>query len=119
MKMFKMTFISLCMVVVLIFIIQNTQELAKGITLKLDLFIVDVGSGSIPLYSLIFLCFFTGILLTGSYSMYGRYRLKSHNKTLQRSLVERERELNSLRNLPVIQSEAPLQAEEGSPFPKG
>ena len=51
--------------------------------------------------------FLLGVLLIGLYGITERFRLKKKIKVLTRTLEEREKEVNNLRNLPITSDHVP------------
>jgi len=51
--------------------------------------------------------FLLGVLLIGLYGITERFRLKKKIKVLTRTLEEREKEVNNLRNLPITSDPVP------------
>jgi uncharacterized integral membrane protein len=113
MKALKAPFITIIGAILLIFVIQNIDTLNQTIDLRLDLYIFDFDSGVIPIYLIIIISYLIGMIVAASYGFYQRIQLKGENRRLKRTLKEREEELNSLRNLPVLQSGETLGPIEG------
>jgi putative membrane protein len=102
----------------LVFVLQNSEVLSTPVSLTLDLFMKDFSPGPLPLYVLLFLIFFLGLIISGTVALLDRLRSRAQLRRLNRALTEKERELNSLRNLPVLESpgqdkmESPLLGRE-------
>jgi|Deesub1362B_J571_1020462.scaffolds.fasta_scaffold09422_2 uncharacterized integral membrane protein len=98
-------------VVVIVFILQNGQALVERVDFRLDLALVDLSPGQVPLYSILITLFFAGVLISAMVAWIHHFRLRRKFKKVIRELEEKERELDSLRNLPVLerspQSESP------------
>ena len=95
----------LFVVVLLVFVIQNGGVLASSVTLRLDLFLSDLSPQPVALYGLLLIAFLVGFILGGTWRLATHLRLRSQFRRLHRILAEKERELNSLRNLPVLEAE--------------
>ena len=95
----------LVVVVLLVFVIQNGGVLASNVTLRLDLFLSDLSPQPVALYGLLLIAFLVGLMLGGTWWLATHLRLRSQFRRLSRLLAEKERELNSLRNLPVLEAE--------------
>jgi len=93
------------MVLLLIFVIQNGGVLSSPVSFEMDLFVKDFSTGPVPLYSVLLVAFCSGLLISGLWGLVHRWRLRSQNRQMNRLLAERERELNSLRNLPVLEAQ--------------
>lgn len=90
--------------VLLVFVLQNGAELARPVEIKLDLFLKDLSPGSIPQYGLVLGVLLAGLLIGGLWGLFQQLRLRARLREAQRLLKERENELDSLRNLPVVES---------------
>lgn len=90
-------------VVILVFILQNGQELVEPVDFRLDLALVDLSPGQVPLYSILITLFFAGVLISAVVAWVHHFRLRRRFKRLIKELEEKERELDSLRNLPVLE----------------
>jgi uncharacterized integral membrane protein len=106
MKTVKAIAVVLLFVLMVIFVAQNDDKLSIPVDFQLNLYIKDINTGQIPLYSILLLCFFGGIFITGIVAWIHLIRLKGQVKRLTKDLQEKEKELNSLRNLPVLEKEA-------------
>lgn len=104
MRALKAPLMTIVAALLLIFVIQNIDALNNTIDLRLDLYIFELDSGMIPIYLLIIVSYLVGMVVAASYGFYRRVQLRGENRRLKRTLKEREEELNSLRNLPVLQS---------------
>jgi lipopolysaccharide assembly protein A len=98
----------LFVVVLLVFVIQNGGVLASSVALRLDLFLSDLSPQPVALYGLLLIAFLVGLILGGTWWLATHLRLRSQFRRLTRLLAEKERELNSLRNLPVLEAEPPV-----------
>jgi putative membrane protein len=90
--------------VLLLFVLQNGSELVRPVEIKLDLFLKDLSPGSIPQYALVLGALLVGLLVGGVWGIFQQLRLRANLKETQRLLREREKELDSLRNLPVVET---------------
>ncbi|MBW1713350.1 MAG: LapA family protein [Deltaproteobacteria bacterium] len=62
------------------------------------------GKNGIPVFVLVFIAFFVGILVASIYGMAEKYRLKRVVKATTRRVRDLEEELKRLRNLPLTQA---------------
>jgi biopolymer transport protein ExbB/TolQ len=75
--------------------------------LKVILFMVNTvffgekTTSPVSIYIIVFFTFLLGVVLTGLYGVVDRFRIKKKIRVLTRELQEKDRELNSLRNLPI------------------
>jgi uncharacterized membrane protein YciS (DUF1049 family) len=88
--------------IIVILAVQNNETMSKTFQLRADpLVFAEIRSGDISLYQLVLVAFLLGVLSTGIYAMVEHFRLKRRIKMLHRQLQEKDKELNSLRNLPL------------------
>lgn len=105
MKYIKFIIAILIMLFVLILIVENHTPLSTKVTFRFHLFTYQKQSPEISLYFIVAITFLSGVLITGLYGMFERFRLKRQIRQLRKQLEEKEKELNSLRNLPVTSEE--------------
>jgi uncharacterized integral membrane protein len=108
MKQVKWVVLLLCMVLLIVFLIQNIDEILAATTFEFNLFgLVHLRSKPIPLYGLILGSIFVGGLMTAIYLGLGNFRLRSSLRSLQKKNSSLQEELKSLRNLPITEAEVP------------
>ena len=108
MKQVKWVVLLLCMVLLIVFLIQNIDEILAATTFEFNLFgLVHLSSKPIPLYGLILGSVFVGGLMTAIYLGIGNFRLRSSLRSLQKQNRSLHEELKSLRNLPITDAEVP------------
>jgi uncharacterized integral membrane protein len=86
---------------VVIVVVQNFRAFSTTVTFRVDLLVVDWESPPMSLYLVSIVTFLVGVLAMGVYGMVERFRLKGELRRLNAVLNEKDKELNSLRNLPV------------------
>ncbi|MBP1739029.1 MAG: hypothetical protein H6Q48_1322, partial [Deltaproteobacteria bacterium] len=64
-------------------------------------------TSDITLYEIVIVTYLLGVLSIGLYGITERFRLKKKIKVLTRTLEEREKEVNNLRNLPITSDHVP------------
>ena len=101
MKHVRMISLLLFVLLVVIVAIQNYMPLSTPVKFRVDLLFFDYESADIPLYFVAVIAFLVGLIFAAVYGISERFRLKKQIKTLVREAKEKEKELNSLRNLPV------------------
>jgi len=91
------------LVVLLAFIVavQNYEAISTPVKFKVDLVFFGYETSGFPLSLVAIVTFLVGVILSGLYGMAERFRLKRQIKTIMRDAREKDKELNSLRNLPV------------------
>ena len=106
MKQVKWVVLLLCMVLLIVFLIQNIDKILAATTFEFNLFgLVHLSSKPIPLYGLILGSVFVGGLMTAIYLGLGNFRLRSSLRSLQKQNRSLHEELKSLRNLPITDAE--------------
>jgi uncharacterized integral membrane protein len=95
----------LVVVLLLVFVVQNNDELGKGVSLRMTLFVQEIPVGVIPMYGVMIFCLLAGLLLGGGWGVFQQLRLRGQLRRAVRLLSEKEKELDSLRNLPVLESQ--------------
>jgi len=98
---------------VIIVVVQNIDSLNSKVELRVDPVIVEEMKWSeVTVYQMVLIAFLAGVLGTGLHGIIERYRLKKQIKVLTRALQDKDKELSSLRNLPLTyDSVAPRQGE--------
>jgi RsiW-degrading membrane proteinase PrsW (M82 family) len=98
-KAIIMILIALAIVIV---VIQNNDAMNTTIQLRVNpVFFAERSTGKISLYQVVLVAFLLGVISTGVYGMVERFRLKRKIKMLSRELDDKDKELSSLRNLPI------------------
>jgi len=113
MKILKSLFWLALTCVLVVFVLQNGSELLRPVELRLNLFVKDLSPGSIPQYGLVLGALLLGFLIGGGWGVIQQLGLRNRLRETQRLLRDRENELDSLRNLPVLEGTA-LQADSRS-----
>lgn len=101
MKYFRFITAIVLIVLVCAIIIQNHMAMSTSVVFRLNLWFKEFTSVPIPLYFVVPLTFIFGVLITWFYGMIMHYRLRRDIKALEKGLREKDKELNSLRNLPI------------------
>lgn len=87
---------------VVVVAVQNNETMGKKVELRLNpVFSAEMRSGEINLYQLVLVSFLAGVLGTGLHGIRERFRLNKRIKNLTRELQDKDKELSSLRNLPL------------------
>jgi uncharacterized integral membrane protein len=101
MKQVKNIIIILILTLVVILIVQNFQMLTTPVEFKVDLVFYSFQSSKLPLSLVALGAFLIGVIAAGFQGIMDRVGLKRDIRSLRKELAEKEKELNSLRNLPV------------------
>jgi len=114
MKHLKFILSIILMLLVVILIVQNHEAMATKVIFKIDLVSFHVQSSMISLYYIVTISFLFGIIISGLYGIVERFSLKKQIKTLQNSSKEKDKELNSLRNLPITSDDVGPVKKQGT-----
>lgn len=113
MKNVKVILVILFLLLVVILAVQNYDALATPVTFKVNLGFFNYQTSQMPLSLIAIITFLIGVLASGLYGITERIRLKRQIKNLMKNVREKDKELSSLRNLPVttedMNSEQPLE----------
>jgi uncharacterized integral membrane protein len=105
MRHIKALAVFLVVVLVVIVAVQNYENLKTPVVFSLNLMFFRYESPAIPLACVAVITFLVGIVSMGLFGITERFLLKRRIKTLQGEARERDKELNSLRNLSVATEE--------------
>jgi len=86
---------------IVILVVENHEAMSTQVVFKADFFLFKTESLTTNVYFVVIITFLFGVLLSGLYGIIERFRLKKQIKILERAARERDKELNSLRNLPI------------------
>ena len=109
MKHLRALLLILFVLFIIIVAVQNYKAFSTPVRFNLDLVFFHYESSDMSLYFVAVITFLVGVLFAGLYGIFERFRLKKQIKTLLRDVKEKEKELNSLRNLPVTGEEVPTE----------
>jgi uncharacterized integral membrane protein len=85
-----------------VIIVQNHDAMSTPVTFSLNtVFFGKKTTSPISIYIIVFFTFLLGVVVTGLYGIVDRFRLRRKIGVLSKELQEKDRELNSLRNLPI------------------
>ena len=104
MKHIKAIISILLMLLVVILIAENLGELSKKLILKVDLYFWACETPPMAFYLVIIIVFLLGVLIASLYGIVERFKLKKEIRILSKESREKDKELNSLRNLPIVES---------------
>jgi uncharacterized membrane protein YciS (DUF1049 family) len=113
MKHFRAIFLVLFVLVVIVIAVQNYDVMSQKVAFKVDLLVFEYQTAGMMLYVMTVIAFLVGVVFAGFYGISERFRLKRQVKTLAKEAKEKDKELNSLRNLPVTtEDDSPVQDPE-------
>jgi putative membrane protein len=103
MKHIKAIISILIMLLVIILIVENLGQLSKTLTLRVDLLFWSHKTPPMAFYLVMIIVFLLGVFIAGFFGIFERFRLKKEIKVLSREKLEKDKELNSLRSLPIVE----------------
>lgn len=101
MKHVKFILAIIIMMLIVVIIVENHDAFSTKVQFRLDIFALNLKTSEISLYYIVAITFLMGIIIAGFYGIIERFNLKKQIKTLINSSREKDKELNSLRNLPI------------------
>jgi uncharacterized membrane protein len=88
--------------VIIVAVVQNNQAMSTPIVFRFNpVFWPEWKATGVSVYQVSIIAFLLGITVVGFVGLIERFRLKKRIKALSRELENKDRELNSLRNLPL------------------
>ncbi len=113
MNMLKwMLMIFLCLFIIIL-AVENNPAFSTTVTFKIDLIFARWETIPLSLYVVTTFAFCLGVIVTGIYSIIDRFALKRRVSQLKKELAAKEKELTSLRNLPI--TEEGMETGDNSP----
>ena len=95
----------LVMLFVVIIVVENLEQLSKTLTLRIDLLFWGAKTAPMAFYLVVIIAFLIGVFVAGLLGIFERFRLKREIKRLSKESKEKDEELNSYRNLPIVEEE--------------
>jgi len=93
---------------VIILVVQNNAALSTTVQFRMDpYFFEEKMTSGITLYEIVIVSYLVGVLSIGLYGMAERFRLKKRIKDLTKTLEQKDKEVNTLRNLPITSDPVP------------
>ena len=103
MKHIKAIISIVLMLLAVILIVENLAQLSQQLTLRVDLYFWEWKTEPMAFYFVIIIVFLLGILIASLYGMFERFKLKKEIRAISKKNREKDKELNSLRNLPIVE----------------
>lgn len=101
MKHIKFLFLVFVILGVVVTLVQNNAAFLTKVVFKLDLGIASYQTPEINIYVVSLIAFTLGVIITWVYGLLERFQLKRQIRSLKHVSKEKDKELNSLRNLPI------------------
>ena len=102
MKYIKFLVYALIIFVVVVLLVENHEAFNTKVIFKADLVFGKYESPEISIYLISAIAFVLGMIITWVYFLLERLQLRKQIKRLKNESREKDSELNSLRNLPII-----------------
>ncbi|MFP4107603.1 MAG: DUF1049 domain-containing protein [Desulfonatronovibrio sp.] len=96
----------------MLFFVQNHELLSTTVKLHLDIFGLELQSTDIPYYLIVLLAFVLGGFISLAYLLAEKIRLTGELKRNQTSIKDLEKEVHSLRNMPLDSDSYSLDSSE-------
>jgi len=90
------------MLLAVVLIVENLAQLSQKLILKVDLYFWEWETEPMAFYFVIIIAFLIGILIASFYGIFERFKLKKEIKIISKQKRESDKELNSLRNFPIV-----------------
>lgn len=103
MRWLKAVFFSLLFLIAVLFVVQNLDFLNQSAEIKLNLYFSNLSLAPLKFYVLLLFSFLFGVIFASLYTFKVWYRKLRLVKTREKEIEKLKKELDSLRNLPIIQ----------------
>ncbi len=98
----KVILVIIISLMVIILVVQNDNAMSETVQFRINpILFEEIKTPEISIYLVMIIAFLFGVISTGIYGMIERFRLKSRIKILSGNLQDKDKELNSLRSLPI------------------
>ena len=104
MSYLKAIVLSAVVALAIIFMVQNMEALSHPLSIRLNLMFLKFESAAYATYLVIILAFFIGLLCASLLGLAERFRLRKTIRGQQKEISSLNKELSSLRNLPITGS---------------
>ena len=111
MKHLKFIVAIILMLIVVILMVQNHEAMSTGVLFRVNLIIFNYQTSELSVYHIVTIAFLFGIIISGFYGIVERFRLRKQIKVLMSSTQEKDKELNSLRNLPITSDDVVAESD--------
>jgi putative membrane protein len=101
MKHLRAIVVILFVLLVIIVAVENYQAMSTAVRFRVNLVFLNYETAPMSIYFVVVIAFLVGVIVSGLYGITERFKLKRQIKILVREANEKDKELNSLRNLPV------------------
>ena len=102
MKHVKYLFMIFIFLFIFILLVENNEAFSTKIILKADFKIAKFETPELNIYLISIISFVLGVIIIWIYDLLERIQLRKQIKRLKKESMEKDKELNSLRNLPIV-----------------
>jgi len=92
------------MLLAVILIVENLEQLSKTLILRVNLLFWAHETPPMAFYLVIIMVFLLGIFVASFYGIVERFKLKKRIRILSKENTEKDKELDSFRNLSIVES---------------
>jgi len=104
MKHIKAIISIVLMLLAVVLIVENLAQLSQKLTLQADLYFWEWKTEPMSFYLVIIIVFLLGILIASLYGILERFKLKKEIRIISKKKREKDKELDSLRNFPIVEN---------------
>lgn len=97
----KALIVAACVALAIIFMVQNNTELSEPLRIRLNLYFTQFESTPFATYLVVMLSFFVGLFVASVLGLADRFRMRGVIRRLKKDVTGLQKELTSLRNLPI------------------
>ena len=105
MKHIKFIIAIILMLIVVVLIVENHEAMSTKVKFNINFLSIGAEPPEMSLYHVVTIAFLFGVLITGLYGMVERFRFKKQIRVLTKESLDKDKELDSLRNLPITSDE--------------
>ncbi len=107
MKHIKFLIYVLIIFVVVMLLVQNHEAFNTSVVFHVNLWFGKYESAGITIYLISAIAFTLGLIISWLYNLLDRFQLKRTITRLRNEIKNKDKELNSLRNLPITSESVP------------
>lgn len=100
------------MLLVIILIVENLEQLSQTLTLRANLLFLDYKTPPMAFYLVVIIAFLFGVFVAGFLGILERFKLKRQIRMVSKETREKDKELNSYRNLPIVEDKIEVKGLE-------
>jgi len=101
--------------VVVAFVFQNSHSMTQSMNFSLNLFFIRFQSRDLPVFSLIFGAFISGLLISILYFAWDHLKHSWKMRSKDKQIRQLEKEVDKLRNIPLFEMESSNSVKQLNP----